>query len=104
MKSTGRQKEIKRRIRALVPKATMEDFLAIEDLALAGHLRHLPPSISAWQAVTARARHAHTDYDELLADGYDKDSARHFVLDATNEKLAEWGCNERVSDTDPLEQ
>lgn len=78
--------------------APMEDFLAMEETALAGHLRHLPPSISAWQAVTTRARHAHTDYDELLQDGYDVESARHFVLDTINEKLSEWGCSERVSE------
>ena len=78
----------------------MEDFLAMEESAIAGHLRHLPPSISAWQAVTTRARHAHTEYDQLLDDGYDKDSARHFVLDDINNKLAEWGCAERISEQD----
>ena len=103
--NTGRkQKEIKRRLRALLPAATMEDFIAIEEKALAGHLRHLPPSISAWQAVTAYARHAYTDYDTLLAEGYDADSARHFVVDALNQKLAEWGCAERVSDEEIHDQ
>ncbi|MEM9332629.1 MAG: DUF2293 domain-containing protein [Pseudomonadota bacterium] len=100
MKSTARQKEIKRRLRVLVPLAPMDDFLAMEDTALAGHLRHLPPSISAWQAVTTRARHAHTEYDTLLEEGYDADSARHFVLEALNEKLAEWGCPEKVTSQD----
>ena len=84
----------------MVPAASMEDFLAMEESALAGHLRHLPPSISAWQAVTTRARHAHTEYEKLLDDGYDKDSARHFVLDDINNKLAEWGCAERISKQD----
>ncbi len=98
MKSTGRQKEIKRRLRELVPAASMEDFLAIEDIASAGHLRHLPPSIACWQAVTTRARHAHTEYDALLNEGYDADSARHFVLDDLNEQLARWGCVERVNE------
>lgn len=97
MKSTARQKEIRKRLRILVPSATMEDFLAMEETALAGHLRHLPPSIAAWQAVTTRARHAHTDYDQLLDEGYDKDSARHFVLDDMNAVLEAWGCGERVS-------
>lgn len=98
MKSTVNKKEIARRLRALVPAASLEDFLAIEELANAGHLRHLPPSIAAWQAVTTRVRHAHTDYDNLLDEGYDRESARHFVLEKINEKLAEWGCPERISE------
>ncbi len=100
MKKTTGKREITRRLRALIPSAPLSDFNAIQTLALAGHLRHLPPSIAAWQAVTARARHAHTEYDALLAEGYDQDSARHFVLDALNEKLTEWGCSQQVSDTD----
>ena len=98
MKTGGKQKEIKRRLRALVPSATMEDFLAIEKIALAGHLRHLPASISAWQAVTTHARHAYTEYDALLGEGYDAESARHFVVEAINLKLMEWGCTERISE------
>ena len=82
----------------LVPQASMDDFLAMEEVASAGHLRHLPPSIAAWQAVTTRARHQYTDYDALLSEGYDVDSARHFVLDSINEQLALWGCGEKVSD------
>lgn len=98
MKSNARQREIKKQIRALVPSAPMSDFLEIENTASAGHLRHLPPSIAAWQAVTTRARHAHTEYDALLSEGYDPDAARHFVIEAINEKLEEWGCGNRVSD------
>jgi len=96
MKSSARQKEITKRLRTIVPNASMEDFLAISETALAGHLRHLPPSIAAWQAVTSRARHAHTDYDELLENGYDVESARHFVAEAINDKLADWGCSQRL--------
>ena len=91
VKKTERQREIVRRIRELIPMAPMSDFAAVKLLANAGHLRHLPPSISARQAITSHVRHVHTDYDSLLKEGYDKDSARHFVLDAMNEKLTEWG-------------
>ena len=80
----------------------LADFMEIESLALVGHLRHLPPSIAVWQAISTRIRHAHTDYDKLLEEGYDQDSARHFVLDTMNEKLAEWGCNEQIADTSDL--
>ncbi len=100
MKSTRKRKEIKTRLRALIPMAPMEDFLAIEQAANAGHLRHLPPSISSWQATTAHIRHVHTDYDALLSEGYDRESARHFVLEEINTKLAEWGCAERIDEGD----
>ena len=94
---TKRQKDIARHLRVLAPRMVMADFNAALATAIAGHLRHLPPSIAAWQALTARVRHAHTDYDTLLAEGYDRDSARFFTLEATNDVLAAWGSARRVS-------
>lgn len=94
----GKSKQVKKALRGLIPNATMEDFLAIEEVADAGHLRHLPPSIRAWQALTTHIRHNHTDYDALLSEGYDQDSARHFILDDINDKLSIWGCSERISE------
>ena len=98
MKSNQRKNEIRKHLRVLIPNVTMEDFLEIEAIADAGHLRHLPPSIIAWQAITTRIRHAHTEYDELLKEGYDAESARHFVIDAINDKLAEWGATKTLSE------
>ncbi len=98
MQTRGKAKEVKRRLRELIPLATMEDFLAVEEVADAGHLRHLPPSIRVWQALTTYIRHQHTDYDELLADGYDQDSARHFVFTEINEKLILWGCSKLLDE------
>lgn len=46
----------------------------------------------------AYARHAFTEYDAYLDDGYDRDSARHFILDDLNAILAEWGARRRVSE------
>lgn len=100
MKSNARLKEIRKRIRALVPLVSLSDFKEIEKIAAAGHLRHLPPGITAWQAVTTHARHAYTDYDELLVEGYDHDSARHFVLDDLNRKLKDWGCHDQLASED----
>ncbi len=80
----------------MVPLAPLADFSAIETAAIAGHLRHLPPSIAVWQSITSRVRHAHTDYDALLAEGYDQESARHFLLGEMNSKLAEWGCSQQI--------
>lgn len=94
---TKRQKEMRKALRALLPRVPLGDAEAILAGALAGHLRHLPPSISLWQATTSHVRHVHTEYDALLAEGYDRDSARHFVLDAMGNMLRDWGCNRTVS-------
>ena len=98
MKKISRQKEIKKQLRLLIPLASFEDFLAIETIANAGHLRHLPPSIAAWQATTTHARHNYSDYDDLLDEGYDQEAARHFALTQINETLNEWGCTKQISE------
>ena len=36
---------------------------------------------AAWLSLVAYVRHTFTDYDELLREGYDQESARHFVTD-----------------------
>ena len=95
---TRRQKDIARHLRALAPMMPMADFNAVMEGAVAGHLRHLPPSIAVWQALTSHVRHAHTDYDALLDEGYDRDAARHFVVDDMNDQLAVWGASRTVGE------
>lgn len=95
---TGRQKQIARRLRELAPRMPLADFQAVMAIAVAGHLRHLPPSIASSQALASHVRHAHTEYDQLLAENYDRDAARHFVLDAMNEVLARWGASPVAAD------
>lgn len=90
--------ELKKQLRELVPLANMEDFLGILTIAEAGHLRHLPASIRVWQAATTYARHQFTEYDALLEEGYDAESARHFVLAEINEKLESWGSRRRIEE------
>ncbi|MEP3049696.1 MAG: DUF2293 domain-containing protein [Roseibium sp.] len=94
---TKRQKDMRKAMRALVPRVPMSDAEAILDIALAGHLRHLPPSIAVWQATTSHLRHEHTEYDTLLDDGYDRDAARFFVAEDINTFLADWGCQRRLN-------
>jgi len=93
---TKRQKDMRKALRALAPRVSMADAEAILVAALAGHLRHLPETIALWQAVTSHIRHTHTDYDALLNEGYDRDSARFFVIDAMNAVLQDWGCARRI--------
>jgi hypothetical protein len=42
-------------------------------------------------------RHTFTDYDELLREGYDQESARHFVTDEIGSILTGWGVRRRLS-------
>lgn len=94
---TKRQKEMRKALRVLLPRVPMSDAEAILTVALAGHLRHLPPTISLWQATTTHIRHELTEYDALLDEGYDRDAARFFVAGEINDILRSWGCNKEVS-------
>lgn len=50
----------------------------------------LPASVAVWLAAVTYVRHEHTAYDALLAEGYDRDAARFFVVDEINEVLTRW--------------
>lgn len=93
---TGRQREIVKLLRSLCPMMPLADFGPVAEAASARHFRHLPPSIALWQALGAHVRHEHTEYDALLDEGYDRDAARHFVVEEMNEVLARWGCARRI--------
>ena len=49
-------------------------------------------------SLAAYVRHVFTEYDALLEDGYDPDSARHFVLDDINAVLEGWGVRRRLGE------
>ncbi|MCV0397528.1 MAG: DUF2293 domain-containing protein [Rhizobiaceae bacterium] len=87
---TNRQRAVGKALTALVPLAPYADAEAIREAALARDMRELPPSIAVWIATIAHVRHAHTGYDDLLAEGYDRDAARFFVVDEINETLTRW--------------
>ena len=55
------------------------------------------PESAAWLSLVAYVRHALTDYDDLLAQGYDHDSARHFVIAEMEAVLGEWGVKRRLT-------
>ena len=85
--STGRQKALAKALTALIPLAPFSDAEAIREAAGQRKLRDLPPSIAIWIATITHLRHRHTDYDILLEEGYDRESARHFVIDQINDIL-----------------
>ncbi len=61
-------------------------------------LRTAAPEAAAWLSLVAYIRHALTEYDALLAEGYDPDSARFFVVEPMNEVLEGWGARRRVAE------
>ncbi len=96
---TGRQRALARALTALLPAAPYADMEKIRAEAGAAHLKTLPPSIAVWLAAIAHVRHAHTDYETLLAEGYDRDSARFFVIGQINNVLTRWRAT-RLLDAD----
>jgi hypothetical protein len=84
--------EIEDALRHLAPRMPKHEFGAVLDHALDSRgLRAATPENAAWLSLVAYVRHRFTEYDDLLAQGYDQDSARHFVADEMQAVLAEWG-------------
>lgn len=88
--STNRRRMVNKALTLLVPFAPYSDAEAIRALANDRKLRTLPPAIAVWLATVSHVRHAHTEYDALLEEGYDRDAARHFVVDDINTVLTRW--------------
>jgi hypothetical protein len=97
--ATNRQRAIGKALTLLLPQAPFSETEPIREMALQRKFRDLPPSIAVWLATVTHVRHVHTDYDALLAEGYDRDSARHFVVERTNEVLTTWRAT-RLLDAD----
>lgn len=91
-----RLREVRKTLKLMIPKASLSDFQKTMEIAERSHLRHLPSPILAWRSVTTHIRHNHTEYDSLLEEGYDIESAKHFVLEMMNETLELWGATKRI--------
>jgi hypothetical protein len=100
---TGRRRAVAKSLTALLPLAPYADIEAIRTEALAVHMKTLPPSIAVWLATVAYVRHSHTDYDKLLSEGYDRDSARFFVIDQTNATLTRWRATRLLDPDEDME-
>ncbi|HTV67308.1 MAG TPA: DUF2293 domain-containing protein [Rhizobiaceae bacterium] len=96
---TSRKRGIAKALTTLLPLAPYADTEKIRAEASAAHMKTLPPSVSVWLATVAHIRHEHTDYEKLLDEGYDRDSARFFVIDRINEVLTTWRAT-RLLDAD----
>jgi hypothetical protein len=85
-------------LRVLAPRIPRHEFEAVIDHALMSPgLRQASPENAIWLSMIAFIRHRLTEYDRLLDEGYDVESARFFVLDDMNARLGEWGSPRRVS-------
>ncbi len=98
--ATGRRRAISKALTALLPMAPYADTERIRADAGALHLKTLPPPVAVWLAAIAHIRHQHTEYDRLMdEEGYDRESARFFVIDETNRVLTRWRAT-RLLDAD----
>lgn len=95
----SRRAALEAAVRALAPRIPKHEFESVVDHALvSAGLRTAAPEAAAWLSLVAYVRHTLTDYDALLADGYDQDSARFFVAAEMDDVLARWGATRRVGD------
>ncbi len=100
----NRREAIESAVRILAPRIPRHEFEAVTDHALGSRGLHgASPEAASWLSLTAYIRHRLTDYDSLLDDGYDQESARFFVLDDMNTVLEEWGSPRRVLGEDETE-
>ncbi len=95
--NSPRQKALQKALRKLAPMIPMLDSEAILTHAKSPHMQTLSPVDAVWLATLSHIRHQHTDYDQLRDEGYDEDSARHFVLDESNDVLMEWGASAQIA-------
>src|SRR6266700_1025860 len=94
----AKRADIEIALRRLAPKIPSHEFGAVIDHAIDSRgLSHASPEEAAWLSLVSYVRHQFTDYDELLAQSYDQDSARVFVVDEMAATMAQWGVRRRLS-------
>jgi len=93
--------EIERALRRLAPRIPPHEFAATIDHAVTSkRLGRASAETAAWPSLVAYVRHALTEYDDLLAQGYDQESARFFVAAEIDAILGSWGARRRVAARD----
>jgi len=98
MKPMASRSSIEAALRHLAPSIPTHEFGAVVDHALdSAGLRTASPENAAWLSLVAYVRHRLTDYDAMLAEGYDKDSARAFVAGEMQAVLDSWGARRKLS-------
>jgi hypothetical protein len=94
----AKRSEIEAALRRLAPKIPPHEFAAVVDHATdSAGLRPAAPENAAWLSLVDYVRHVFTEYDALLREGYDQESARFFVAAEMDEILGGWGVKRRLS-------
>ena len=97
----AKRSEIEAALRRLAPRIPPHEFATVVDHAVdSPGLAVAVPETAAWLSLVAYVRHMFTDYDDLLREGYDQDSARYFVADEITALLESWGVRRRLSSDD----
>jgi hypothetical protein len=97
----NRRSSIEQALRHLAPNIPPHEFGAVVDHALdSAGLKTATPESAAWLSLVAYVRHVFTDYDGLMTEGYDRESARHFVADEIEAVLQRWGARRRLAADD----
>ena len=88
----AKRSEIENALRRLAPRIPAHELAAVVDHARdSPGLKPASPESAAWLSLVVYVRHMLTDYDELLDQGYDHDSARFFVVSEMEAILSSWG-------------
>ncbi len=93
------RREIETALRHMAPEIPDHEFGAIADHAMDSPGLHTAlPETAAWLSMVSFIRHALTEYDSLLEEGYEQESARHFVAGDMQAILTEWGVRRPLVD------
>jgi hypothetical protein len=99
--TAGRRAAVSAALDRLAPRLPGHERGVVIDRAMdSPGLARAAPDAAAWLALVSYARHVFTDYDALLDEGYDRESARHFVAAETGAVLAGWGVTRRLPTAD----
>jgi hypothetical protein len=94
----AKRADIEGALRRLAPRIPAHEFAAVVDHAVdSPGLNVAMPETAAWLSLVAYVRHTFTDYDELLREGYEQDSARFFVAEDMTAVLTDWGVRRPLS-------
>jgi hypothetical protein len=102
--STKRQKDIARALTLLIPGAPYIDAEPVRERAAKRKYKALSASTAIWLAAVAHIRHVHTEYDALLDEGYEREAARHFVLEDINAKLTQWRATRFLDESEEIHE
>lgn len=94
----AKRADIEIALRRLAPGIPAHELGAVVDHALdSPGLNVASAETAAWLSLVAYVRHVLTDYDALLREGYDQDSARFFVAAQIAAVLGKWGVRRKLA-------